>query len=620
MSGALNQYKMDTLNLVKTGFMDKYNVLVDTIIYDVSALHFDYGTSGETILSFYTNVGQIDVRIPEDIPSFSNIPGIAFTDLQPGDNFVYNGTNWINTSQASYVENTDYLSNNFIVDNVDYNGNISTLDQILSLLAPPKPGNLSTKVLTLSTNYTAIQTKTGTVRNMVTNNQTPQIIFNPNTATPASTNNGAYNANSGVLTGQITKKQGTNPSTFVTPSITFTPASEAGHTATDSGNNITLDITDDFDFHYGVSGKAGFWYAFLSKVQVLSALTFYPDEEQNVLMTHSITGTSGLTFWIDDPTLPTVTSIAISTGAPGTTKISGVPTLVTGDLVRTQFSVNNAIKTFYPAAISETDSTWTSSSTSADSGIKTYNQVYPADLSVNVLTGKYIENIIMTCRAYNSIGQTSSNTGTIATTQAGRTMRIDTISNESARVTSGTGLYPATTSGYGIAYDSTQLLNINSELQMLGGEYRYPDFTYTTNYPIAGPNYSTFTGWRYVTFQLNVSSIQNVTVNFLGSNLASIVNMDGITLDPTKFSLHVRVDGSIPSNGWIDGNTAYPGSGNPNNNNDPALAIAASTVTSKVVTFGSTVKTGTCYVRIGFFDTTKGAGYLKFTSVTLSAV
>ena len=621
MPGALNQYKIDFLNLVKTGFQDKYNELVDKVIYDVIPEPYNYGTSGGTILRFLTNVGEIDVNVSSGVSSLANLSDVVITNAQSGDTIIYNGTSWVNVniSNFAYNENNIYQSTTFITNTATYNSSISTLDEILTLLAPAKPTNLSQKILTLNpAPYTAIQTRNGIVRNTITNNQSPEVLFNPYTNSPPSTNNGAYNGNAGDLTGKIITKKYTNPATYITaPAITFTPASEAGLSANDPGNNIRLLVTDDFDYHFGVAGKAGFWKAFLSKVQNLTALTYYPDETHEVSMTHTNTGTTTLEFYIDDPVTPTVNAIALSTAATGITRISGVPTLVTNDVVRSQFNVNNAIKTFYPASISRTDSLWTTTSQSTDSGIKIYNQVYNADLNVSVLINKYTEDLIMTCRGYNSIAATGSATGTISTTQTGRTMRLDTISNESARVKSGAGTYPTT--GYGATYDSNELLGVNQEIQMLAGEYRYPDLNYTTNYPVAGPNYTSFTGWRWVTFKLNVSAIQNVRVVFNGSNLSSILNGDGATLNSAKFALQVRVDGSISSGGWIDGNRAYPGSGNPNNDGDFALAVAASNATTKVVTFGTAVKTGVCYVRIGLHDTAKGAGYLKFTGVTITA-
>ena len=64
--------------------------------------------------------------------------------------------------------------------------------------------------------------------------------------------------------------------------------------------------------------------------------------------------------------------------------------------------------------------------------------------------------------------------------------------------------------------------------------------------------------------------------------------------------MYVRIDdGSKNTNGWIDGNTAYPGVGNPLNDGDAGLVVSDSSNTLRSVTFGSAEKTGSVLVRVG---------------------
>jgi hypothetical protein len=61
--------------------------------------------------------------------------------------------------------------------------------------------------------------------------------------------------------------------------------------------------------------------------------------------------------------------------------------------------------------------------------------------------------------------------------------------------------------------------------------------------------------------------------------------------------LYVQVSGQTA--GWINGNSAYPGVGNPTNNGDSALVVALSLSTVKLITFGSVSLTGPVYIRVG---------------------
>ena len=118
------------------------------------------------------------------------------------------------------------------------------------------------------------------------------------------------------------------------------------------------------------------------------------------------------------------------------------------------------------------------------------------------------------------------------------------------------------------------------------------------NVPVAGPDYTgisggTYNNYRWVTFNAGVvNNNANVQVTF--------TNSTGFTSTIlSNFALLVNVFGGGGTNGWVDGNAAYSGVGNPNNNGDAALVVANSNSTMKMVTFGTSVKTGVLYVRVG---------------------
>ena len=79
-------------------------------------------------------------------------------------------------------------------------------------------------------------------------------------------------------------------------------------------------------------------------------------------------------------------------------------------------------------------------------------------------------------------------------------------------------------------------------------------------------------------------------------------------------SILARVDGATPTAGWVNCNYPYPAIGSPTNDGDPAMVLLTSDHDTKVVTFGSTTRTGTLYVRVGIST----SGSPQFNSVSIS--
>ena len=214
--------------------------------------------------------------------------------------------------------------------------------------------------------------------------------------------------------------------------------------------------------------------------------------------------------------------------------------------------------------------------------------------SINV--GSQSENASFTVTAFNSFGTSAGYT--ISNTR----IRMDSVLDPANRVRSGRNQYPSfgvSFDEYGDVYQSGQSIATTvEELQLLNGQFRYPTGDYSNALPVAGPNYTSVTpgvynNLRWVTFNMGtITNKANVRVDF-----SNTVGFSTVLL--ANFALQVRVNGTTPTVGWVDGNAAFPGTGNPTANGDPALAVASSTTTSKLVTFGTAVKTGTVYVRIG---------------------
>jgi hypothetical protein len=622
---ALEYLKIVGSHVVLTAFRDRHNQLVDRVIYDVKIVEDE---DGKTHLDFYLN-GKIEsLMIPTQLVSLTDV---SVSDLLNGQTLLYNtvlkkwvnstpslsslsdvnlkativakdvlfydGTKWVN----GLADNTDYSSTAFLNNGDSYNKALSSLDDVLRLLAPAKPDNLSNKTLTISGSYSAIQTSSNITRFNVTNNLKPTISFV----------GGAFNGASGNLSAKLFIGGDSTPK--VTPDILFTTTSDTGKNASDTGLNIKLNITDDYDFHQGVAGKSGFWIAFAANVEVIKNLTVTP-EEHKVSMTHTETGSAELTFYTDDAVTPTISNTSVSTAAAGTRTISGVPTLSNNDLVDISFKVENAIRNFYRESIASVSSLVTNPHTFKISLTtnKNHGDVFTAATALSINNNIHNEDVSFTFSGFNSRGISASSTAKVIN----KTLRVDTISNEAGRLTSGTGSLPTT--GYGTAFNSTQSLLLNEELQLVGGKYQYPSGNYTTNYPVAGPNYSTITsGLRYVTFSVNITEASTIRIIFNGSeNFDQHMNVNK-TMN-NNFSLQIRINGSKPTSGWLDGNKPYAG-GNPMNNGDGALILASAntTATSKDIAFGTSNKTGMCYVRIGLNYHT--ANRMKFSDITIIA-
>lgn len=456
---------------------------------------------------------------------------------------------------------------------------LDKVENILFKLSPTRPPNLSTKTLLLSSGYTAnLQGTNTTITSAVTNNQTPTFTL----AGGMVVGNAFSDGDQGQLTASV---DSTNIG-----SRQLTPSS-------DVGTYGALQITSDADFYAGVSGKAGFWNALLAQIVTTESITTVgPHTAQ---LQHTQTGnTPAFTFYIDDPVSPTgVTGTVVATGS---VYISGVPALVggqSGSSITLSATASNTVGRFYNS---------TRIFQGSGTGISTGNYSLPTSpmsesvqsasrvFSINV--GSQSENASFTVTAFNSIGTSVSST--ISNTH----IRIDSVLDPSNRVRSGINQYPVSGSGFGdfggMFQSSESLVSSNEELQLLNGQYRYPTGTYTGSLPIPGPDYTTVTpgiynNIRWVTFNMGtITNKANVRIDF-----SNTVGFGSVLL--SNFALYVRVNGSTPTNGWVDGNAAYPGTGNPTNNGDAALAVANSTTTSKLVTFGTAVKTGTVFVRIG---------------------
>lgn len=429
----------------------------------------------------------------------------------------------------------------------------------LERFVPAPPPNLSAITMSLASGYTALQESSGTLHNDITSNPVA-------TLTAADFLDGKQ----GVLSATINAASA--------GSITLTNGDDTGLI----NNNLT--IVADEDAYLGSPSEEGFWWQLTANI-VTSAPNTLNLGTNAISMTHDTTGTSNKTIYLDDPLTPILSSINISSIATGTF-ISGVPYLDESDIITATFDLDQVVSEYYHQT-----NVGTLTGTSINNAI--YQPGTPpakgstvnASIDTTVIPSVYEPGAVFDVTGYASNGVTS--TQNIVTN-----LNIDSISDESPRVVSGTGQYPGL---YGGAFDNTASILGNEELQMFNGQYQFPPATdYSSFYPV-GPDYSTITGgshnnMRWVTFQpISVVNDVAITIDFINTtNFGATALMAGI-------EIYVKVDGAT---GWLNANAAYPGVGTPVADGDPALVVGSSTATSKRVTF-SVVRTGDVYVRIG---------------------
>lgn len=473
---------------------------------------------------------------------------------------------------------------------------VDRFNEMFLKLAPTPPSSNWTNVfsgLALNSTYSAkILGTTTTATNIV------------NTTTPT------YSLTDTVGTGVNAKALPSSPNELVfTLSDSYNGVLETETITSTSTTNLSGRIQYTVgDPYAGESGKAGFWTGITAFNVLNDTLPTIPAGDTQRVLTFSHPGTDSpetLNFYVNNAVSPSVGSIS-GTFPSMTRYISGVPSLKGGDVItNVTFTATNAVSYFYNASFYDFTGTLINSSTANPPTVPptTYGEIVTISGKTATITNSPIysdtsASFTITVRSANN----SSGTGTLTST----VHRIDTVSNESIRITSGNGSYPST--GYGDSFDSLKSLveENTEELMLKNGVYQYPNGNYTA---FGGPNYSTATGTRWVTFNLGTFTNNSAfTLNFIGSNgITSIYGQANLLVE-------VKIDGASY---WVDGDAAYSGTGNPGSTVDgvAAVVVGSSTATSRRITFGSITYTGNIIVRVGL----TGSG-VTFTGLTASSI
>ena len=472
---------------------------------------------------------------------------------------------------------------------------IDRFNEMFLLLAPTPPSNWNNAITSISFTNTSYSPRALTTGSTVTN------MYTSTTPTLTDVDSVSTGSSARVDTSGLTFS-------LIDQSVTIETVTLAG-TATTLKNTGNIRHSASTDPYTGISGQAGFWTGIVDFSLAGTLPTITPSSTQRTLQLFHPGTDSPETFsyYIDSPLTVSITSITASVPSM-TSYISGVPTLTTSQTVTSiGFSVSNVSSYFYAAtSVYQINAGHIAGSTGDPDSIPTsYGQTGSVTGKSGAIQASQFSDLsfFFTVRGRNSIGTYGSNTTFTSTSH-----RVDTVSNETSRKTSGSGSYPAT--GYTASYDSSQSLvgTYTEELQLRNGIYLYPTVNYTS---VGGPDYSSASGTRWATF--NVGTFTNnsaFTLNFVSSS--GISTSTGVT----NLLVEVKIEGSSY---WVDGDSAYSGVGNPGStsNGVASVVVASSTATARRITFGSVTHSGSIIVRIGI--TGSGTG-IQFSSITATSI
>jgi len=521
--------------------------------------------------------------------------GLDWTGVESGQTVVYSGETWVAKTLAGGeigpARDGDYNDGLMTWTDTEKVGfALDDVNEILALLAPPKPDDLST----IGTLTASISTYTCLSAGTSTTHQCYDVASYPNPQFYATS---FFNGDDGILSCDIYS----GGSFYEDGSITILDG------VNNNGTNESLTIYENLDFHLGVAGKEGFWRYLNARVQTDTNFTV-SDDFYKYVMKHSSTGNAtSIEFYIDDPATVSLSNFTINSVESNPKYTSGVPSFNVGTTINFYYTVSNAVGKHYLNNISRI--TGDRINAFYESPVSTPNEGDTLNLTgTTTLTSGYDETLSYTVYGYNSKNVSSSLVGNT-------NYRIDTVSNETNRKTSGTGIYP---SSYGDTYVSSSAItitntNYSEELQMLNGRYRRPTTSdYSTKYPV-GPDYSTDmgTGQRYITMMFGGYSNQDTFIVTLNGILGSwSQDANKVTAGIT---LQVKLVGGYDT-GWLDLNepTVTTPLANGDGCNNTSYAGVATNI--KQATLGGTRTFTNIYVRVGLPD----GSNKSFTGISVS--
>lgn len=298
--------------------------------------------------------------------------------------------------------------------------------------------------------------------------------------------------------------------------------------------------------------------------------------------------------------------------------VSGIPTPTAGSIITASSLEHNTLKKFTMGTpITKMSAFGLDYVRNATLPYSKYSPTLEIKEDLVIPEGLYQEVTNISAETYNIFGDVNG------THSADYNFRIDTISDESSRVLSGTEKDKQIVDALG-EWDSTNdLREYTNELQMLNGQYQWPTIDFSKNgtgyissgvfsdlsWIKSGYNYSecSIFGERFVTLKYDMSIANGIYINF--------ENAENITQDKNTHafnvnSMYIKVDGETD---WLNAKEPYDGIGINSKWMQGCLAVQDSTDGKIYCTFGPKPIEGTLYIRIGI----KYSQNIKFGNITI---
>jgi hypothetical protein len=456
---------------------------------------------------------------------------------------------------------------------------IDSINEILGLLLPNAPANLSTGTLALATPNTTQRATQGYTTNGITGAPAAGANVLRTTAATADTNvlQDLGDGASGTIAAY---KDGASVDTFT---FSDTPG--------DSKTAGLLRISDNKwggTDNGGNPAPAGFFQSFDSQIAGAPAAVGL----NTVQLRHSVSGnTNILAFVRDDLTaVPAVSAVTVEQGSkPASNKSSGIEHYATGDtLVLDATATNLAGQTYLNGTIlslSGPGSTVNFAPGQAGLPAILAKDTLSFDMTDQTFTvGGNIfsksQKVTVTANNPNGSGNAQS-TGNLLVLSGTQTLRDATITGPAVtnRVYLGdaaTGDTPAAATLAGKTLGTTALWDKNQDLSadgfkheaaVVGGSISADRTDYSTGYLPVGINYSSKDAAQYVTYRFNLAAKSSVAVTITGTYAGMWVALPGVTGSPEAL-------GGV----WWSGQALYSGAGVPGKSGDAAAGAASGTV------------------------------------------
>ena len=469
---------------------------------------------------------------------------------------------------------------------------IDSINEILGLLLPTAPANLSTGVLTLSTANTSARAAQGYATNSLTNSPAAGSLVTRTVATDGTTAvlQDLGPGNEGTIT---LFSQG---SSVAGESLTFTG------NPTDSKTSGLLRITDNKWGGFAVGGGAapdGFFQTFDSQVVAAPAVLGL----NQLQLRHSVGGNTNVLAFVRDnlTALPVVSVVTAAEGTKVSRVVSGVEHYNAGSTLTIGGNATNLA--------GQTYSNGTILSMSAPFGT-TVNFAagqggLPAILNVDTLS------FDMSGQTFTVGGTHATKTGKVTLTATNPNGTGNALSSNNLLVWTGntgvsdTAITAKTVTATRVVLDTNNVDTPNAltntawvntaslagasnyEAATVGGVVSCDQTNYSTGYlPAGNPDYSTKPSTQYVTYRFSLAALSSITVNITGTYAGMWVALPNV-------SDNAAVSPAAINGVWWNARALYSGSGAPGKSGDTAAGcangtIASGTTGSTVITFGTT--------------------------------